>query len=208
MHLSPKLVILDVDGTLTAVSSPWRYVHEYLGVWDNAGKAIARRWLSGEIDYDTFCELDLDLWRPNKADYTTVSRVLDAIPILPQAIDVLRIIHGYGAAIALISTGFERIALRISQEAGLNDSIRIIANKLYPGVDGFARAEIRVSNYAGSGRSKGDHVLILCDELCISPTQCIGVGDGPSDRHLFDICGQHLLVERGDDLYKIVRFFS
>ena len=208
MSYSPKLVILDVDGTLTGVSSPWRHVHEYLGVWDSAGEAIARRWLSGEIDYDTFCELDLELWRQNQADYATVSRVLDAIPILPQAIDVLRTLQGQGVAIALISTGFERIASRISRDAGLDDTIRIIANRLYPGADGFARAEIVVSNDAGSGRSKGDHARMLCRELGISTAQCFGVGDGPSDRHLFEACGQHLLVKHGDDLFKIAGFFS
>ena len=48
-------VIFDLDGTLTNIPSPWRYVHERLGLWQDTACGYLDEWLSGKISYEEFC---------------------------------------------------------------------------------------------------------------------------------------------------------
>ena len=54
-------VIFDLDGTLTNIPSPWRYVHERLGLWQDTACGYLDEWLSGKISYEEFCRRDTNL---------------------------------------------------------------------------------------------------------------------------------------------------
>src|SRR2546428_12745420 len=55
-------VIFDLDGTLTNIPSPWRYVHERLGLWQDTACGYLDEWLSGKISYEEFCRRGKNLW--------------------------------------------------------------------------------------------------------------------------------------------------
>jgi phosphoserine phosphatase len=196
-----RLVVFDVDGTLTDVRSPWRHVHERMGLWEGRGERILQRFLSGEISYDKFCDLDVGLWRDIGASIDKVYAILDAIDIRPQVPELLRRLNAAGIAMAMISTGFRPLAERVVRAAGLEGEVEIIANdlKLYRGT---IKAKVDVSNDRGSRRSKGSHLRRLLSRRGISPVETLAVGDGPSDRELFERCAQSLLVEKPTDLHK------
>jgi len=58
-----RLVIFDLDGTLTRERSIWEYVHIRLGKWYGFAEEYQRQFLSGKISYEEFCERDAQVWR-------------------------------------------------------------------------------------------------------------------------------------------------
>ena len=195
-----RFVALDVDGTLTGVGSPWRHAHKTLGLWQGAGEGILRRWLDGEISYDRFCALDAKLWNDAGVGFERVARILDAIPIRPQAPVLLRRLVDGGIKVVLISSGFKRVAQRIAEQAAVDGHIEIIANELRTAAGGAVRPVVNVSGDARSSRCKGAHVRRALQRAGVSPIEALAVGDGPSDRQMFERCAQVLLVENGGDL--------
>ena len=53
-----KLIVFDIDGTITRHISSWRYIHEKLGLWDDRAFHYQEDFLAGKISYRRFCELD------------------------------------------------------------------------------------------------------------------------------------------------------
>lgn len=205
---TPRLVILDVDGTLTKVPSPWRHIHQQFGVWKVIGESILSRWLKGEISYDTFCQLDVELWRKKKAKLSEVESILDSIEIRPGVVELLQTLRAKHLKLALLSSGFLRIARRICRSAGMEEDVIVIANRLYENKRGQISVEVNVSGDGNSKRSKGAHVRRLCSQLGISPVNCVGIGDGPSDRHLFERCGQSIMVDESENLNTVVSIIA
>jgi HAD superfamily phosphoserine phosphatase-like hydrolase len=202
------LAALDVDGTLTEVQSPWRHVHEHLGLWEGVGEGIMRRWLDGEISYDRFCTLDVGLWNQAGATEQQVEDVLDAIPIRDEGLEALSRIVACGVNTVMISTGFRRVAERIAREAGVEGRVEIVANELSREPGGAIRVAVRVSNDAGSRRSKGAILRRIQGRLRISPVRTLAAGDGPSDRQMFERAAQSVLVSGPDDFYHVAELIA
>jgi len=67
-----KIVVFDIDGTVTTHISSWRYIHEKLGLWDVLAKKYQEQFLSGQISYEKFCRLDAKHWKGmDDKNYTT-----------------------------------------------------------------------------------------------------------------------------------------
>ncbi|MFW9982583.1 MAG: phosphoserine phosphatase, partial [Candidatus Thorarchaeota archaeon] len=60
--MSIKLVVFDVDGTLTKHSSIWWRIHELFET-TKEGKQYYDQYFAGEITYDEWAELDAALWK-------------------------------------------------------------------------------------------------------------------------------------------------
>src|SRR5215470_12685423 len=85
-------VIFDLDGTLTKTPSPWQYVHERLGVWENTACEYLQEWLSGRIAYDEFCRRDTRLWAGRSV--REIEDYLDEINLNRHVPDVVeRLVH-------------------------------------------------------------------------------------------------------------------
>jgi len=52
-----KLVIFDLDGTLTQERSIWEYIHKQLGKWYGFAEEYQNLFLAGKISYEEF-------WKP------------------------------------------------------------------------------------------------------------------------------------------------
>ncbi len=106
--LSRKMVsavIFDLDGTLTKTPSPWRHVHERLGVWDNMACAYLDEWQSGRISYDEFCRRDARLWTGHTI--REIEDLLDEIDFNRHVPDVVRHLVQDGIPSIIISSGFQ-----------------------------------------------------------------------------------------------------
>ena len=52
-----KLIILDIDGTITTHISSWRYIHEKLGIWTREAFNYQDLFWAGKISYRKFCNV-------------------------------------------------------------------------------------------------------------------------------------------------------
>src|SRR5262245_66385324 len=104
-------VIFDLDGTLTRVPSPWRYVHERLGVWENPACGHLEKWISGGISYEEFCRLDTGLW--NGRSVQEIHGYLDEIEVNRHVPAVVRRLVDSEIPSIIISSGFHYVAAKI-----------------------------------------------------------------------------------------------
>ena len=58
MIRSKWLLVADVDGTLTRVTSIWEHLLRELGKWESHGLPNLTAYTNGEIDYNEFARLD------------------------------------------------------------------------------------------------------------------------------------------------------
>ena len=56
-----RLVVFDVDGTLTQHSSVWWRLHELFGT-TKEGRIYFDQYFAGEINYDQWADYDAALW--------------------------------------------------------------------------------------------------------------------------------------------------
>jgi phosphoserine phosphatase len=131
------MVVFDLDGTLTAVDSPWRCLHEAFGTWGQ-GKMVARRYLDGEISYKEWAETDVRFWAG--APLLKVKSILDGIPYRQGAEEVFCRLKERGVKIVILSAGLSILAEKAARELGADLAI---ANELRTN-DGRLTGEIDV----------------------------------------------------------------
>jgi phosphoserine phosphatase len=78
-----KLIVFDVDGTLTEHPSSWQFLHEHLNVWDGNADRHQKRFLAGKISYAEFCRLDAEHWKGMRA--ARIQKILGRIPYTKNA---------------------------------------------------------------------------------------------------------------------------
>jgi len=120
-----RLVIFDLDGTLTKVESTWQYVHEKLGTWD-AGKLSAEDYWKGKIDYVTWAELDSYMWRGVKL--ARLRSIVDAIPYVDGARETIAELRRRGKFSGIVSAGISLLSDRACKELVMDFAV---ANELH-----------------------------------------------------------------------------
>ena len=205
MPFPAQAVIFDLDGTLTPVASPWRYVHEALGLWERA-IPYHDRFFAGDIDYDEWARLDLGLW--NGCSLKDVRGILEGIQPFPEALDVLkrvagcRLPGGTPVRMMILSSGFDEIARRILSAAGIGeDRVTVAANGLYER-DGRVQAVLRVA-LRDAVRDKRAHLDRFLARYGISPEFAVTLDDREQDRPVFAHLGDFLHVRKPADLFRV-----
>lgn len=192
-------VIFDLDGTLTRVANPWRYIHERLGVWENTACGHVDQWLAGRISYEEFCQLDASLWNGRSVD--EIHALLDEIEINRHVSDVVhRLVDGCIASI-IISLGFHYVAAKIQSQCAW-EPLLIYANELTEGPE----VRIHVSGDLVSPISKkalsGKAVQLVGSALA----ETLVVSDNESDLEQLCDCGYKLHVREENDLLRVRDF--
>lgn len=196
-----RAVISDMDGTLTTVASPWRYVHELLGVWESHGERTLRAFLNGEITYAEFCRHDLDLWMSCGLTLGDIERMLGEIPLNPHLGRLTERIAAREIPLAIISTGFTATAERIRAETG-SCNWHVAANRLFEDTEGRLDIHLRVVDGEGHPRSKAAVFQELCEELDVKPLEVLALDDGPSDEQMFRQAGAAVRLTGPDCLLR------
>ncbi len=174
-----RLAVLDVDGTLKQAESPYRYLHERLGVAHLAqvNRELA---LAGRISYGEWLSRDAALWAGQSVDL--IRKLLAENPYLPGAPELLRALKDAGVFVALVSAGFTLNTDPIMQAFRLDDCL---ANELTTcdGVlDGGSINRVPEGGKAAFARQ-------LMTRLRIPPERTLAAGDTQGDLELFDCAG-------------------
>jgi phosphoserine phosphatase len=172
------MVVFDLDGVLVDIDSSWQTLHRAFGV-DN--EANFQRHLRGEIDYREFMRSDIRLWgRPPAA---RLRGILDRVPLIPGARDVVDALRQRHVTTAIISSGIEMLATRVQGELGID---HVFANRLV--TDGEGRL-LGDGEEVVTLRNKGVVFERLCQAEALRPGDCAVVGDSRFDVPLFEKAG-------------------
>jgi phosphoserine phosphatase len=119
-----RLVVFDLDGTLTPVDSLWRYLHDAFGTWDG-GKAAAQKYRRGEISYKEWAETDAKYWAGTSV--LEMKKILNQIPYQQGAIEVFKELKKRNVKTAIVSAGLSILADKAAHELGADFAL---ANEL------------------------------------------------------------------------------
>jgi len=192
-------VIFDLDGTLTNVPSPWQYVHERLGVWENTACYHLDHWLTGKISYEEFCRRDTSLWNGRSLD--EIYSYLDEIEWNRHVPSVVEKLVATGIPSVIISSGFKYVASKIQQQCRWNPLL-IYANEL---VDG-PMVRINVSGDFQSPISKKALAEQALASVGSTMTGSLVVSDSKRDLQQLSDCGYKLQVVEESDLLRVTDF--
>jgi phosphoserine phosphatase len=189
-------VIFDLDGTLTQTPSPWQYVHERLGVWENTACHHLQQWLSGQLSYEEFCRRDASLWngRPVEEIYS----YLDEIRWNRHVNTVVERLVAARVPSVIISSGFKYVAAKIQAACDWHP-LTIYANEL---VDG-PTVQINVSGDFKSPISKKALAERALADVGSCMTKSLVVSDTTRDLEQLSDCAYKLHIVDEDDLLRV-----
>src|SRR4030042_5485065 len=98
-----KIVIFDLDGTLTRERSIWEYIHRQLGKWVGFAESYQKKFLAGLISYEEFCELDAKVWKGMRVEELT--EIAKTVPFHAGADELIGYLKRKGLKLALVSSG-------------------------------------------------------------------------------------------------------
>jgi len=205
-----RLVVFDVDGTLTRVASSWQFLHEKLGTWDK-GRRYAERFFQGAITYEDWARLDASLWAGLKLE--TVQKIVDDMPLTDGAREAITLLRKEGLKVVLISAGLSLVTERIKRETGVDDSL---ANDLKVR-NGFLTGQVEVKVSVDNKDAVLGHML---EKFNLRMDECAAIGDDETLIPLFEkvnlsiafnprswvVEEQADIVVKGDDLRKVLPY--
>ena len=182
-----RMLLLDMDGTLTTVKSPWQFVHEQIGRWEQDGLPLLNQYLAGQLSYLDFCRRDVDTWTDAGLDLAKVEQLLDRIEVPPVTVQFLKKAHGAGLKLAIISTGFLRCAQRILDAAGIPPEARLVAANTLTMDQGRLAPVIHVGDKGANGKEIWSRRFLGLRG--VRPGEAGALGDGETDRPMFTSVG-------------------
>jgi phosphoserine phosphatase len=183
--MAVKLVLFDMDGVLVDAPSSWVTVHRHFGVKNEEN---SKRFFSGQIDESEFMRSDIKLWKDVKENLSIsdISGIFDAVPLMNGAVETVRVLKGAGVRTSIISGGIDLLADRVASLAGIDSAI---ANGLEADRNGMLTGQgiLRVRI-----RDKSECALKIMKMYGVMRSECVAVGDGPSDLKLFGSAGKSI----------------
>lgn len=175
-----KLIIFDIDGTITNHVSSWRYIHEKLGMWTRRAFQYQDAFFAGKISYRKFCELDAAHWKgmPEKR----VRRLFESTRYSKNAVICIKKLKKLGYILAAVSTGLQFMSDRIKKELGFDYTI---SNRL-KSRKGFLTGGVAINLEHGAKDKILRHIF---KRFKVKPHEAISVGDSEGDIPLARLCG-------------------
>ncbi|MFH1878924.1 MAG: HAD family phosphatase [Candidatus Omnitrophota bacterium] len=186
-----KIIVFDIDGTITRHISSWRYIHEKLGLWDALAKKYQDQFLAGKISYRRFCELDAAHWKG-----MSERKIHDAFRSVRYSRNVKRavgILKKKGFKLAAVSTGLQFAAERVRKELGFD---HVTGNRLVVR-QGKLTGGVRINISHGA---KGKTVKQILKRFGLKPAEMIAVGDSEGDIPMLKIAGYSIAFNSSSDL--------
>jgi len=180
MALGVRLVVFDMEGTLTTDPTVWELMHLKVGTWESHGRPYWERYKAGEIHYDEFARMDVATWKG--AAEELLEAAVREVPLMPGCADLMRFLDARGVRTAIVSNGLERLGLRLAREFGVGS---IVANREVVR-NGRLTGELELLAPFGA---KGDALRRIAAEMGIRKPQVMAVGDGPADVEMFREAG-------------------
>jgi len=175
-----KLVIFDLDGTLTKERSIWEYVHKKLGKWYGFAEEYQKKFLAGEISYDRFCELDAEVWKGMKVE--ALSKIVQRVPFHSGVDELIGHLKHEGLKLGMVSSGLSLLANWVHQRYGFDYSVS--NDLLYE--DGLLTGKVKIQVYYDQ---KAAWVKKILRQFRVKPEEMIAIGDSRGDLDLFRMAG-------------------
>ena len=175
-----KLVIFDLDGTLTQERSIWQYIHERLGKWHGFAEKYQEQFLAGEMTYEEFCERDAQAWRGMKVK--EVWEIVKRVPYHPGVDQLIEYMKGKGLKLTMISSGLSILSDWVHQQYGFDYSV---SNDLLH-QNGTLTGKVRIRVYYDK---KAEWVERILERFGVKPEEVIAIGDSIGDIEMFRMVG-------------------
>ncbi|HIE30940.1 MAG TPA: phosphoserine phosphatase SerB [Methanosarcinales archaeon] len=170
-----KMVVFDMDSTLIDAETIDELA-AIAGVGDQVAE-ITRQAMNGELDYGEALRRRVSLLKGLSIE--RANAVVDRLPLMPGAKELVDAVREMGLTTAMVTCGFMISARHIRDMLGID---HIIANDLATN-DGVFTGEVVGDLTEADSKA---HALEQLSQKCgIAPQECIAIGDGANDIHLF-----------------------
>lgn len=180
MNKKIKLVVFDLDETLTVGPTIWELVHKINGSWQSRGLPYWRSFCRKIFGYDAFIRKDVACWRG--LPLARVRRAIRQIRYVPDLRKTIQALKRRKIKTAIVSSSLEIFARHVSKKFGLD---HVLANPI--GIkNGKLTGQVRLKV---PGRGKGRCAKRLRKKLGLKRSEVLAVGDSRYDLPLFKQAG-------------------
>ncbi len=193
-----KLVIFDLDGTLTQERSIWEYIHKQLGKWYGFAEEYQNLFLAGKISYEEFCERDAQVWKGVRVE--ELLEIVKAVPFHPGVNELIDFLKQKGLNLSMVSSGLSLLTNWVHQRYGFDYSVS--NNLLHE--NGVLTGKVKIQVYFDK---KAEWVRKILNQFEVKPEEVIAIGDSRGDIDMFQMVGFSIAFNSScKDLDKIATF--
>ncbi len=175
-----KLVIFDLDGTLTRERSIWEYIHIRLGKWYGFAEEYQKQFLSGKISYEEFCERDAQVWKGMKVE--ELLEIVKTVPFHPGADELIAHLKEKELKLSVVSSGLSVLSDWVHQKYGFDYSV---SNDLLH-ENGVLTGKVKIQVYYDQ---KAKWVKKVLERFSVKTEEVIAIGDSIGDVDMFQMVG-------------------
>ena len=175
-----KLVIFDLDGTLTQERSIWEYIHKKLGKWYGFAEEYQDLFLAGKISYEEFCERDAQVWKGMKLE--ELLEIVKAVPFHPGVNELINFLKQKGLNLSMVSSGLSLLSNWVHQRYEFDYSVS--NNLLHE--NGVLTGKVKIQVYFDK---KAEWVRKILNQFEVKPEEVIAIGDSQGDIDMFQMVG-------------------
>jgi phosphoserine phosphatase len=175
-----KLVIFDLDGTLTQERSIWEYIHIRLGKWYGFAEEYQKQFLADKISYEEFCERDAMVWRGMRVE--EVLEIVKNVPFHSGVDKLINYLKRKGMKLSMVSSGLSLLTNWVHQKYGFNYSV---SNDLLD-EDGILTGKVKIQVYYDK---KAEWVEKILKRFRVRAEEVIAIGDSKGDIDMFQMVG-------------------
>jgi phosphoserine phosphatase len=175
-----KLVIFDLDGTLTQERSIWEYIHRRLGKWYGFAEEYQNQFLAGKISYEEFCERDAQVWKGMKVE--ELLKIVETVPFHPGVDELIHYLKDKGLKLAMVSSGLSLLSNWVHQKYGFDYSV---SNDLLH-ENGVLTGKVKIQVYYDK---KAEWVRRIMKKFGVESEEVIAIGDSKGDIDMFHRVG-------------------
>lgn len=167
-----KLIVFDIDGTITRHISSWRYIHEKLRIWSNRAFRYQEDFFAGKISYRMFCELDAAHWKGMPV--SRIRNIFRSVQYSRNAVSSIARLKKKGFKLVAVSTGLQFMTDRVRSELKFDYAI---SNRL-SSRNGLLTGGVKINLEHGA-----KHTVLagIYRRFGVKPHEVISVGDTEGD---------------------------
>jgi phosphoserine phosphatase len=190
-----KLVIFDLDGTLTQERSIWEYIHKKLGKWYGFAEEYQNQFLARKISYEEFCERDAQVWKGMKLE--ELLEIVKTVPFHPGVDELINYFKQKRLKLSMVSSGLSLLSNWVHQKYGFDYSV---SNDLLH-EHGILTGKVKIQVYYDK---KAEWVEKILKQFRVKPEEVIAIGDSKGDIDMFQMVGLSIAFNSScSDLDKI-----
>jgi phosphoserine phosphatase len=186
-----KLIIFDIDGTITTHISSWQFIHEKLGIWDEMARYYQDKFIAGKISYKKFCELDAAHWKGMREK--DMKAIFKKVPYTKNITSSVKRLKVMGFKMVAVSTGLQFLADRVRGELGFDHAI---SNRLLS-KGGILTGKVQINISHGA---KGRVLSGILKRFHVKPHEIISIGDTAGDIPLAKLSGYSIAFNSSSKL--------